>query len=676
MASKRTYWFSAVFLLLVVCAPFSLKAQGGKTGKMLAKARQYYEVQNYVGAEELYSRVISDDPTNYEAAFQLGRINNALDDYREALNWYRKAVEIDPNRDDEVYYRIGLIYKLLNNYRKAKESFETFKEMHAVRDELYERAELEIAGCELAEAELVKRPNHRVQGVSFNSSADDQYPVFLDQRQQDKFLAFVSGRPLPNRRNKVNAVTGQPKDRDLYYVVRENDTIFGTEVTRFPYKTINFKNNDGPASFTGDGLTMYFTICNAKKNKRGCSIYESKYNPLRKQWSKPLFLESLVGKKEVVVNSRGKVKQVPSDDLTPHVTPDGRTLFFVSDRPGGQGGFDIWYSRRVGAGWSPPQNLGPVVNSPFNEVGPFTNYDGDKLYYTSDGLGGFGGYDIYEAEGTIGEWGEPQNMGSPINTTYNDLGLYWMPGDSMGYFSSDRTGGVGGYDIYWAQKIFYDPGRFKVSVKGLIRDKYTKQPIPFATAILYEYTSEESIIAVDTFYTDQDARYEFPLVAEKNYKILGNSPDYFANEEELSTMGIEQDMEFVRNIDIELEPIIIDSAIVLQNIYYDFDKYYLRQDALPEVRRLLKIMVDNPNIVIELGSHTDSNGRPNYNKELSNNRARAVVKYLADNGIDPSRLAWLGYGEGQPLVWPEVSPEDEQANRRTEFKVTSIDFSF
>lgn len=675
MKPYRFQWLSVYLLLFLLVSPGLSQAQSGKSDKLMNKADQYFRSGNIVGAKDLYQTVLGQDGNNFEAAYQLGRTNYILKDYREALRYYRKASEIDPSRNDTVYLRIGLTYKLLNNYRKARESFQEFMRRHQTQDDYYERAQIEIKGCDLAEASLSALPPYRIKPVSFNSSAGDRLPSYLDQRQEDKFLAFVSERPRPKKRNKRNVVTGEPKDADIYHVVRENDSTFGTEVVPFPKKRINFKGNDGPASFTGNGLSMYYAICNYKKNKNGCSIYESKYNPIKKEWSKPIYLESLAGEKEIIVNSRGKTKKTPTDDRQPFITRDGRTLFFVSDRGGGEGGFDIWFSRRVGAGWSPPQNLGETINTPFNEATPFLNDDGNTLYFASEGHPGFGGYDLFYAQGEIGSFGEPVNVGSPVNSTYNDVGGIWMDEDSLIYFTSNRPTGVGSYDIYWGRKIAYGPEDYQIAVKGLIRDKVTKQPIEFAEAILYEYQEDSSLLQVKTFKTDQSARYEFPLSAEKNYKVLGNAPEYLANEVEVSTVGVMPMTEIVRNIDIELEPIIINDPIVLQNIYYDYDEYYLRADALPELKRLLKILNDNDNIIIQMGSHTDSNGEEPYNKNLSENRAKAVVKYLAQNGIDPARLTWFGFGESEPLVTPELSDQDEQANRRTEFRILSIDFN-
>lgn len=661
----------SVLTLWLVYSPASF-AQSGKIEKTLQKAAARYNLKKYVEAEQLYQSVIRIEPNNYEAAYKLGAINDILGDYDEAVQWYQTAAEIDPARNDTVFYYLGLTHKRLSNYRKAKEVLLEFQERHQERDEYYQRAQLEIEGAELGEVSLGKRPKYRVVNVSFNSEALDAFPAFLDQRQEDRFIVFMSHRRAKGRANKRYQGLAQPAFSDLYSVVIENDTIFGPPTNLG--KPLNTKRNDGASTFSGDGLTIFYTICNDKKNKYGCSIYESRYNPLRKTWGKPEIVSSLSDFRDVVVNSRGKTRRVPTDDRQPSLSRDGRTLFFASNRGGGQGGFDIWYARRQGTGWSKPINAGPVINTPFDELTPYINVDGDKLYFASDGRGGFGGFDLYRSQGAIDAWTNPQNLGYPLNSSFDDFSAITMDEDSLIFFSSNKPGSVGSYDIYWAREQYYSPSSLNIAVQGLIRDKRTKQPIPFATAILYEYVAGGAILPIDTFNTDQSARYYFPLIAEKNYKILGNAPEYLANEEDVSTVGIEDDTDIEQNIDIELEPIVINEPIVLQNIYYDYDEFYLRPDALLELNELVRILRQNPNITIQLGSHTDTNGTLRYNDVLSNNRAKATIKYLADNGISPARLSWLGFGELQPLIYPELTDEDEQANRRTEFRIMSIDF--
>jgi len=223
--------------------------------------------------------------------------------------------------------------------------------------------------------------------------------------------------------------------------------------------------------------------------------------------------------------------------------------------------------------------------------------------------------------------------------------------------------------IYTARAIYRPDPPVEVTLQGKIRDAATKLPIGFATAILFEDT-DAGRVALDTFETDQRARYQFKLEPSKKYRVLGNAPNYFAKDVTFATPDTTVELE--RNIDIELDPIIIDEAIVLDNIYYDFDEYYLREDAVLELNGLADLLRNNSNIAIELRSHTDSNGGNAYNLRLSESRAKAAVRFLIDSGIQPIRINWVGRGEEELLISPEVTPEDEQINRRTEFKVISI----
>ena len=282
------------------------------------------------------------------------------------------------------------------------------------------------------------------------------------------------------------------------------------------------------------------------------------------------------------------------------------------------------------------------------------------------------GFDIYTSEKREGSWLPNINVGSPINSNSDEIGSIWLKEDSLVFFSSNRNGGLGSYDIYSARLTGVIGGT--LALQGLVRDRDTQLPIPFATAILFEKDTEGFLVPLDTFSTGPNADYYFDLEFDKQYKVLGNAPEYLANEIEVSTEGVTAGI-LERNIDIALEPIYASLPIVLQNIYYDFDEFFLREDAKRELDNVAFLMKQNNNITIQMGSHTDTNGTLDYNDELSNNRARSAVKYLIDRGINPERLTWFGYGENEPLIYPEESDDDEQANRRTEFRILSIDFN-
>ena len=648
--------------------------------KLMKKADGYFSTLKHVEALAAYQAVLTEDPNNYKAIYRLGVVNMELSDYKESLKWFRKAVELNPEKNDTVFMNLGLTYKKLNNYMKAKEAFQMFQNRSQDKTgEYYEQANREIMGCDFAETMLAERPAYRVNPVTFNSNAGDMFPSLLDQGQEDSYVVFTSHRVPDGDKPKPYSGSGEPAYSDLYTVVMENDSTFGASER---LSVINTSANDGSCSFTGDGLTMYYTICNEGSAKGyGCSIYEAKYDYTKKEWGNPVKVQGLNGTVDMVIYSRGKTKKVPAVDRNPYVTRDGLTMYFASNRTGGRGGMDLWVSRKIGMQWSVPENLGDDINTPFNEISPFINEEGTRLYFASKGHIGFGGYDLYYSEKTEeGGWKSPVNVGAPINSSYDDYASIWMDKDSMAMFTSDRPGGLGRSDIYWGRFVVYPPPVIEIALQGKIRDKQTKQPIPYATAILYEII-DGSINPLDTFKTDQSARYSFRLEKDKKYKVLGNAPEYLANEIEVSTDGMGADAKkdekytLERNVDIELEPIVLEKPIVLQNIYYDYDKYYIRPDAAVELNKLAKILQDNPNITIQLGSHTDTNGSDTYNKTLSENRARSVVKYLADIGINPARLTWFGYGESQPIFAPEKDDVEEQANRRTEFRIMSIEFN-
>ena len=365
---------------------------------------------------------------------------------------------------------------------------------------------------------------------------------------------------------------------------------------------------------------------------------------------------------------------VPTWDAQPCLSPDGNTIYFVSDREGGTGKLDIWYSTREGEEWGEPKNCGPNVNTEYNDMSPFISRNGNDFFFASDGRIGYGGFDIYQTSGYGADFAAPSNLKAPINSSYDDFGAIWAKNDSLAYFTSDRPNDSGERDcIFFARKKEKPP--YEVAVHGVVRDKKSLQPVQFATVILFEYDFEDELIPIDTFNTGPDAAYNFQLEPNKKYKVVGNAPEYLANEEVFDTHNIDEDTDIEKNVDIELERIEIDVPIVLNNIFYDFDEYFLREESKAELDRLTSILTKNPNITVTIDSHTDTNGSDDYNKTLSENRAKSVVVYLIqESGIDPNRLSWFGWGETKPLVYPELSDEDEQLNRRSEFRIRSIEF--
>lgn len=642
----------------------------GSPEKIMQEANSLYGQQRFSKAKEAYIEVLKKDPENFLATVRTGKCSYFIQEYDDAARFFESAIDIDPKGNDTVYFELGITYRVLDRQNDALEVFTEFRKRWKEKDEYAKRVKLEIEGCKYVEEQRNVDPAWRVKCLDgINTAAGDNFPAILQQTEDEKFLVFTTS---ATSGKKSEIFEGYNEGfSDLVYAKIEDDTTFGP--TESMGKKINTSANDGNPTFSPDGMTMYFSICNQGKLAYGCSVYSSKYDPRKKKWGKPKVIETLQGKKEVVVNSRGKIKQVPTYDVHPMLSEDGNTMFFVSDRDGGEGRLDVWYATNYGEGeWSDPINAGPTINTPFDDISPYPSRDGNTLYFSSNGRVGFGGFDMFKTEGGVGSFGAAENMGNPFNSTYDDFAGFWSEDDSSAYFSSNRPDCKGRDDIYWGKKVEALP--LDVAVHGLILDDKTNMPIPFATVILFEKDFEGDLIPIDTFRTDQSATYNFELEKDKDYKILGNAPEYLANEKDITTKDLKESVDFEVNIDIELERIIIEKPITLNNIYYDFDKYDLREVSVTELTRLNGMLIQNGNITIQIGSHTDSNGSEPYNKTLSENRAKSVVTFLIENGINPERLQWFGFGESELLFFPEKSDEEEQLNRRTEFRILSIDY--
>ncbi|MCS7296838.1 MAG: OmpA family protein [Bacteroidia bacterium] len=655
----------------------TLLAQTAKVRKLLAEADQeYYVYRNPEKAAELYQKVLAQDPNNQYAAYRLARCYWYTNETEKAIEGYQKALSMNAEANDTIYLDLGIAQKKAGRYAEARESFNEFLRRHKAQDILRKQAEVELEGCRLAERLLAEQPDYELRALSALNSQSSDYAPSLFVVKGDTFIIFTSHRTGGQGTARFSEY-GEASYSDLWVAQMKSDTLFmGRMVGKVQNlgKKVNTAANDGGAVISPDGLVMYYSICGEGKYRKiwGCSIYQSTYDPQKKEWGPFEKIEALSGKREVVVNSRGKKKLVPTYDAQPTLTPDGNIMYFISDRDGGLGGTDIWYAQKVGNEWSAPVHAGKIINTPFNEIYPHVGRDGKTLYFASDGHPGLGGYDIFRAEGRLAAWQSVQNLGAPINSSYDDFSLYWVRQDTLGFLASNRPGGKGRDDIYVVKRI--PRIKIELAVQGTVRDGSTKLPIPFATVTLYEIKGDR-LLPLDTFNTDQSARYRFTLEPGKDYRLIGNAPEYLANEVSVSTRDATKSMELEADIDIYLDRIEIARPIVLQNIYFDFDKYDIRPDAATELDRLAVLLQNNPFLRILIGAHTDTNGSEKYNLVLSENRAKSVVKYLTEKGINPQRLTAIGYGESQPLIYPELSDADEQANRRAEFRILSLDFA-
>jgi outer membrane protein OmpA-like peptidoglycan-associated protein len=437
---------------------------------------------------------------------------------------------------------------------------------------------------------------------------------------------------------------------DLYYTKKEKSS--GKWAAPAPLSgDVNSTFHDAFATVSADGKSMYFTRTNQQKGKiklnqdNEATLNIVKLSLVDGDWVNPEFFP------------------FNNDDYSvghPSLSKDGSMLFFSSNKPGGIGETDIYMSSWNGSSWSEPTNLGSAINTPGKELFPMAGGK-DTLYFSSNTHPGLGGFDVFRTVYTNGQWSQPENVGYPINSSRDDFSFSMDDEGKLGLITSSRSGVDQLYEV-----VYNGP---RLIVEGIVKEKGTNNPYKGANAILLNKTTgDEESIAVDG-----QGRYSFIIKPGFEYAVNAASDDKqsLSNSVDVSTKGKKRSETF--NVDLELEKFEKGKGIEVKDIFYDYDKADIRPDAMPSLDQLVKLLIDNPQYKVEMGSHTDCRGSDSYNQNLSERRAKSVVKYCTLRGIDSRRLTFKGYGESEPRVNCEpcesCSEEQHQQNRRTEFKV-------
>jgi outer membrane protein OmpA-like peptidoglycan-associated protein len=393
---------------------------------------------------------------------------------------------------------------------------------------------------------------------------------------------------------------------------------------------------------------LFFTGCNRPDGLGRCDIYISQKKG--DEWGKPFDLSP-------PINTSGWESQ-------PSISADGRTLYFVSNRQGGYGGYDIWKSTLTPKGWGQPENLGPNINTAFNEQSPFIHADNNTLYFCSNGWPGMGNQDLFVTRlGDDGKWGKPENLGYPINTHGDETALTLTADGATAYFASNNLKGLGGFDIYTFEMPVKLRPNIVTYVKGTVSDAKTKQPLESAVEILDLQNTQP----VYQDYSSADkGDFLATLTAGKNYGLNISKSGYLFYSENFSLVGYQSSSPF--NIHVLLEPIEIGNKVILKNIFFDTNKFDIKPESTSELQKLVDFLLFNPTLRIEISGHTDNVGNDALNQTLSENRAKAVYDYLIANKLDAARLVFKGYGKSQPIA-PNDTDDNRSKNRRTEFKI-------
>ncbi|HOS72940.1 MAG TPA: OmpA family protein [Bacteroidales bacterium] len=653
--------FTALYILLVLFAFQDSAAQKRRHERAYDayNAGEYYDAIDEF--KNTYSKTKkSDKESRAEYIFMIAECYRRVNDPRNAETWYKQAVRSAFSRPEAQFWLASTLKKN-GKYQQAIEEFRTYKQV-APADA---RADQEIRACELA-LEWQRNPEPYI--VDELKDLNSRFADFSPAYGRDDFgvVYFTSSRDGATG-NKTHGATGQGFT-DIFVSRLDKKSKWSIPV---PLDVVNSEFEDGTPCVISDYREMYFTRCEAgKREKKGCVIMYSKRTG--DSWSKPEKLDIL-----------------PDTLVTAHpaLSSDGLTLYFVSDMPGGFGGKDIWKVTRTGEGqsWSDPVNLGPDINTAGDELFPYLR-DETTLYFSSDGHIGMGGLDIFRANAQPdGSW-SVQNMKAPINSPADDFGIVFEDGNEKGMFSSTRKG-RGNDELY-----SFELPPLKFNVTGLVKDEKTGAPIQGSTIQLI--ASDGSNLQAET---GEGGDFRFALKADVDYIFLASKKGFLNGKEKETTKGQEKSRDFMVTILLTA----IDRPVELPNIFYDFGKWDLRPESMVSLDKLVETLNDNPNITIELMSHTDSRDTEEYNLELSQKRAQSVVDYLIGKDIDPARLSAKGYGESSPKVvdeeiseqspflkpgtllseqYIESLPSEEQReiahqiNRRTEFRVLRTDY--
>ena len=645
---------SLLLILAVMLATLLLPAQkpkpadfGIKSKKALdyfLEGKQQAQWRDWYKAIDAYKEAVKLEPDFAQAHFELGVSSLVKEKYADALEHLEKAHQIGlEDYPGSVYYLAEASF-FNEKYDQAAEMYEAFLSQGQGRKQQIDIASLRLRHARFAR-EAIKRPVAFTPvnlGANINTDRDEYLPYLT---ADDQLLLFTSRRP-----GAVDGYNSRLKDySEDFYFCEWIDGAWTPAVNLGP--PINTIENEGASFLTQDGRTIYFTACNRPDGLGSCDIYVSYKDG--NGWSEP---ENL-----------GPRINTPSWESQPCLSHDGTMLYFASARPGGQGGRDLWRSRKVNGQWTEAQNLGPVVNTPGNEDAPFLHADGISLYFSSDYHPGFGSKDLFVSfQNENGEWTTPENLGYPLNTVADESNIFVSANGKRGFINSFRDGGFGRSDIY--EFTLDERIRPKVAtfLRGVTRDSITQTPVQ-AFIRLVDVESGDTIRQV--LSGRSDGKFLMTLPLDRQYAAFVEAKGYLFASKDFYLKQLAEDTYF--DLVVDLVPIRKGVQVVLRNIFFESGKYELQETSEAELQFILRYLETNPGIRIEIQGHTDDVGSDAANLNLSQNRAESVRNYLITKGIDANRVQAKGYGETQPIAGND-SEAGRAQNRRTAFKILDL----
>lgn len=626
--------------LLLACSAASAQEPSSKSKKAIDaynNGLRSYSLNKYFEAEQYFLTAIKEDNAFIEAYLVLAEVYEDWNKPLNAIEAYRRGLPVKETFYPYGYIRLGNLQYREGLYDKALESYRRFLELDNSNMNHVTRAQDGIARCEFALNALQNPVEFKPVnlGPKVNSDQDEYWPSL----SADERTLFVT--------RLIRSDEFMKTLQEDFYISRWEDTAWSE--MKSAGSPLNTPDNEGAQTITADGRYMVFTACNRRDGIGRCDLYET----VREgdTWSIPVNMGA-------PVNTKYRETQ-------PSISADGRTLYFASDRPGGKGYHDIWVAYRQENGqWTNPVNLGDSINSPGQEMSPFIHPDNQSLYFSSDGFIGMGGYDLFISQrDSAGQWTKPRNLGYPINTNRDEIGLIVNARGDKAYYASDFDK-TKGKDIY----VFdLPPEKRPVTVtymKGNVFDDLTRKPLRARFELV---DLETGNITFNAYSDSLTGEFLISIPVNRNYLLNVSRRSYLFYSDNFSLKDVfVADRPYLK--DIPLQRITAGSKIVLKNVFFETDSYALRSESRIELNKVSGLLKANPSIKIEIGGHTDNTGSPDYNQELSEKRAKAVADYLVSSGIEPARITWKGYSFNMPVAGNDTA-ESRALNRRTEMKV-------
>lgn len=639
------------------------KISNKKAEKIYKKGAAEFKAHKLTSAAKYFKAALNEEPDYVDALYGLAKVFTIQEKYSVAKKYYLKVAELCPSYDIYVFYYLGQIYLGVDKFDSANYFMTEFakgvEELTPEERKLYKNLDRDYDHADSVKYYAKNMSIIKNKKVPFKPSYLKNVSTKLDEYlpiiSPDNELCLFT-RKIQTEKTKTVWSDAQFTYKEKFmYSERNTDGNFN-EAAEMP-SPFNENDNEGGATLTIDNKHLYYTVCKYLKDNSylNCDICTSTYSD--GYWSD-------------ITSVSSKVNNDKTWESQPSVSSDGKDLYFISDRKGGYGGYDVYVTHKLDSGWSVPENLGPNINTAGNEKSPFIHTDNQTLYFSSTGWPGVGGYDIfYSRKDKDGKFSKPTNIGYPINSEGDDVGFFVSTDGHYGYFASNDTirfKGPGGWDVYCFD--LYDDARPDQVhlISGTVKDETKDAPTTAMIELKNVKTKQVTEVDVDS----STGKYVIAALYKNDYMLTVKKDDYAYTSKyipKVDTTAAEENPVVVK-VDMEVKPIEVGEAYRLNDIYFEYGSFELSEMSKIIIDGFIDFLNDHPTMKVAINGHTDNISGADFNMTLSENRARTVYEYMVAGGIDSSRLSYKGYGLTKPIASNDTE-EGRAKNRRTEFVI-------